>query len=69
MGIATAHEVVWIKIIHGKFVFSLQKHRFNARETNYLSLTNQLPEGYVSSRLPEFCAYYSNRIVALVINK
>ncbi len=51
-----------IKTLHGKFVFSLQKDQFDAGETNYLTLTNQLQESYVSSRLQEFCAYYSNRI-------
>jgi len=54
-------------------VFALQKYQFDARETNYLTLTNQLQEGYVSSRLQEFCAYYSNRIsyeeVALLVER
>jgi hypothetical protein len=53
---------VWIKTLHGKFVFALQKYQFDDRETNYLALTNQLQEGYVSSRLQEFCGYYSNRM-------
>lgn len=53
---------MWIKTLHGKFVFALQKYQFDARETNYLALTNQVQEGYVSSRLQELCAYYSNRI-------
>jgi len=43
-------------------VFSLQKYKLNAQETNYLALTNRLQEGYVSSRLQELCSYYSNRI-------
>ena len=64
---------MWIKTLHGKFVFSLQKYQFDARETNYLTETNQLQEGYVSSRLQEFCAYYSNRTsyeeVALLVER
>lgn len=54
-------------------MFSLQKDQLDARETNYLTLTNQLQSGYVSARLPEFCAYYSNRIsyeeVALLVER
>ncbi len=54
-------------------MFSLQKYQFDARETNYLALTNQLQSGYVSSRLQELCAYYSNRIsyeeVALLVER
>ena len=64
---------MWIKTLHGKFVFSLQKYQVDARETNYLSVTNQLQEGYVSARLQELCAYYSNRIsyeeVALLVER
>ncbi len=43
-------------------MFSLQKYQFHAQETNYLTLTNQLQDGYVSPRLQELCGYYSNRI-------
>jgi len=54
-------------------VFSLQKYKLNAQETNYLTLTNRLQEGYVSSRLQELCSYYSNRIsyeeVALLVER
>ena len=53
---------MWIKTLHGKFVFSLQKYEFHAQETNYFKLTNQLQEGYISSRLQELCGYYSNRL-------
>ena len=53
---------MWIKTLHGKFVFSLQKYQFDARETNYLALTNQLQSGYISPRLQELCSYYSNRM-------
>ena len=54
-------------------MFSLQKYQFDGRETNYLALTNQLPKGYVSSRLQELCSYYSNRMsyeeVALLVER
>ncbi|WP_028954129.1 hypothetical protein [Synechocystis sp. PCC 7509] len=54
-------------------MFSLQKYQFDARETNYLALTNQLQKGYVSSRLQELCSYYSNRMsyeeVALLVER
>jgi len=54
-------------------VFALQKYQFDDRETNYLALTNQLQEGYVSSRLQKFCRYYSNRMsyeeVALLVER
>lgn len=64
---------MWIKTIHGKFVFGLQKYRCETQETNYLALTNQLQEGYVSPRLQELCGYYSNRMsyeeVALLVER
>lgn len=54
-------------------MFALQKYRFPAKETNYLALTNQLQEGYVSPRLQEFCGYYSNRLsyeeVAMLVER
>lgn len=53
---------MWIKTLHGKFMFSLQKYQFDAQEDNYLALTNQLQEGYISLRLQELCSYYSNRM-------
>ena len=64
---------MWIKTLHGKFVFGLQKYQFETQETNYLALTNQLQEGYVSPRLQELCGYYSNRMsyeeVALLVER
>ncbi len=64
---------MWIRQEHGKFVFCWQKYQFEAQETNYLALTNQLQEGYVSSRLQELCGYYSNRMsyeeVALLVER
>ncbi|WP_250123435.1 hypothetical protein [Chroococcidiopsis sp. CCMEE 29] len=54
-------------------MFCLQKYQFDARETNYLTLTNELQKGYVSSRLQELCSYYSNRMsyeeVALLVER
>lgn len=54
-------------------MFALQKYQFDAQETNYLALTNQLQEGYVIPRLQELCGYYSNRIsyeeVALLVER
>ena len=43
-------------------MFSLQKYQVDAQENNYLALTNQLQEGYISLRLQELCSYYSNRM-------
>ena len=54
-------------------MFSLQKYQLDAQETNYLALTNQLQEGYISPRLQELCSYYSNRMsyeeVALLVER
>ncbi len=54
-------------------MFALQKYQFPAQSTNYLALTNQLQEGYVSPRLQEVCGYYSNRLsyeeVALLVER
>ncbi len=43
-------------------MFSLQKYRLHGQETNYLELTKQLQESYISPRLQELCGYYSNRL-------
>ncbi len=48
-----------IKTLHGRFKFKLQ--RFNNGE-DYFSLTGQCLDGYVSERLAEYAAYYSNRM-------
>ncbi len=54
---------MWIKTLHGKLVFALQKYHLQAQSTNYFELTNQFQEGcYVSPRLQELCGYYSNRV-------
>lgn len=55
-------QLVWIKTLHGKFVFCLHKYQFHRHSTNYFKLTNQLQQGYVSQGLQELCGYYSNRL-------
>lgn len=54
-------------------MFSLQTYQFDAQETSYFALTNQLQEGYISPRLQELCSYYSNRMsyeeVALLVER
>ena len=53
---------VTIKTVHGKFPFALQRLSVDGCEVSYFDLTDQLQEGYVSQRLKEFSAYYSNRM-------
>ena len=53
---------VTLKTLHGKFPFALQRFSVDGVEVSYFDLTDQLPEGYVSHRLKEFSAYYSNRM-------
>jgi len=53
---------VFIKTLHGKFQFQLQKYQSLGQLTSYFGLTNQLSEGYVSPRLQELCGYFSNRL-------
>lgn len=53
---------VYIKTLHGKFQFQLQKYQVDGIGLSYLELTNQLAAGYISPRLQEFSAYYSNRL-------
>lgn len=53
---------VTIKTLHGKFPFALQRLSVDGCEVSYFDLTDQLQEGYVSQRLKEFSAYYSNRM-------
>lgn len=64
---------VWIKTVHGKFRFRLQKYQTQEKGTNYLELTQQLEAGYISPRLQELCGYYSNRMsyeeVALLVER
>ena len=53
---------VEIKTIHGRFSFDVQKYKSKGEATTYFSLTGQFSERYVSQRLEEFVAYYSNRM-------
>ena len=53
---------VEIKTIHGRFSFDVQKYKYKGDATTYFSLTGQFSERYVSQRLEEFVAYYSNRM-------
>ena len=48
--------------MHGKFQFQLQKYQHSGQGRSYFELSQQLTEGYISPRLQEFCAYYSNRL-------
>ncbi|WP_339385019.1 hypothetical protein [Iningainema tapete] len=48
--------------MHGKFTFELQRYKYQGLDVNYFELTNQFPSGYISNRLLEFTAYYSNRL-------
>ena len=48
--------------MHGKFQFQLQKYQVQGQGRSYFELSQQLTEGYISPRLQEFCAYYSNRL-------
>ena len=57
------HREVTIKTVNGAFRFNLQ--RFAATDgltSDYLEATGQVTAGYVSLRLAEFSAYYSNRM-------
>ncbi len=64
---------MWIKTLHGKFVFELQKYQISKQATSYFELTNQLKQSYISPRLQELCGYYSNRLsyqeVALLVER
>src|SRR4051794_26667624 len=50
--------------MHGKVRFRVQRYRQRqtALKSSYFDLTDQFREGYVSSRLKEFVAYYAGRI-------
>lgn len=48
--------------MHGKFQFQLQKYQMSGQGRSYFELSEQLKDGYISPRLQELCAYYSNRL-------
>jgi hypothetical protein len=56
------HGQVLVKTLHGQFEFKLQKYLQEGQSLSYFDLTEQLRDGYVSSRLQELGAYYSNRM-------
>ena len=66
-------QLVWIKTLHGKKVFALQKYQVHGQSTSYFKLTKQLQSGFMSPRLQELCGYYSNRLsyeeVALLVER
>lgn len=51
-----------VKTLHGQFEFRLQKYLQDGQSVSYFDLTEQLTDGYVSNRLQELSAYYSNRM-------
>lgn len=51
-----------VKTLHGQFEFRLQKYLQEGQSLSYFDLTEQLTDGYVSNRLQELSAYYSNRM-------
>lgn len=57
---------IHIKTLHGCFEFKVQRFmdrtNHQQQEDTYFDLTNQFKEDYVSDRLREFSAYYSNRL-------
>jgi hypothetical protein len=53
---------VRVKTLHGQFEFRLQKYLQDGQSVSYFDLTEQLKDGYVSHRLQELSAYYSNRM-------
>jgi hypothetical protein len=53
---------VRVKTLHGQFEFRLQKYLQDGQSMSYFDLTEQLTDGYVSNRLQELSAYYSNRM-------
>lgn len=57
---------ITIKTLHGRFEFNVQRFTdwTNPSQPNptYFDYTDQFQDGYISDRLKEFSAYYSNRI-------
>ena len=58
--------LITIKTLHRRFEFHVQRFIDRANPTSldrtYFDWTDQFQEGYVSDRLKEFSAYYSNRL-------
>jgi hypothetical protein len=53
---------VQVKTLHGAFEFSVQRLGSAKDATTWLEHTGQVCHGYLSERLAEFGAYYSNRL-------
>jgi hypothetical protein len=53
---------VWVKTIHGRFAFEVQRCGSGAQATTWLEQSQQVLPGQVSRRLGEFGAYYANRM-------
>ena len=55
-----------LKTIHGQFEFKVQRFieetSGTKQDVTYFDLTEQFQEDYISNRLKEFSAYYSNRL-------
>jgi len=51
-----------LKTLHGEFEFRLQKFLQDDKSLSYFDLTRQLTDRYVSPRLQELSAYYSNQM-------
>lgn len=51
-----------VKTLHGKFNFEMQRYRQGKDNVTYFELTKQLSQGYITPRLKEYSAYYSNRM-------
>lgn len=51
-----------IKSMHGKVTIRMQRFVKEGKEVSYFDLREEFQNGYVSERVKEFSAYYSNRI-------
>ena len=55
-------RTVYVKTLHRKFNFELQRYRQGKNNFPYFELTERLSQGYTTPRLKEYSAYYSNRM-------
>jgi hypothetical protein len=53
---------VWVKTIHGRFLFEVQRFGSGEQATTWLEQSEQVLPGQSSRRLGEFGAYYANRV-------
>lgn len=54
--------MVWLKTIHGRFQFEVQRFGAGEQATTWLEQSQQVLPGQISRRLGEFSAYYANRL-------